>query len=125
MILRQYTVTLTDLGTYQVQVAAGDVASAKSIAINTLHEAVLPTPGLQITGRTTDAVAVLDEVQPERLFKVTATEVHDMEVRIAAPDRATAVLHARRIIDACGPLLDFDLVDSRIGDDIRAVEVAS
>lgn len=124
MILRQFTVTLTDLGTYQVHIAAGDETSAKAIAINALYEAVLPTPGLQITGRTTDAVALLDDPQPSRLFKVTATERHDLEVSIPAADRSMAILQARRIIDACGPLLDFDLADSRIDDDLKAVEVS-
>lgn len=125
MNLQQYTVTVTDFATYTVQVVAGDEKSAQSIAIDTLYESVLPTPGLRIGGRSTEAKAVLDDPQPSRMFKVTATEIHDMEARIPAEDRATAVLQARRIISACGPMLDFDLADSRIGDDIKAVEVVA
>lgn len=123
MNLRQYTVTLTDLATYTVQVAAGDEKSAQSIAIDTLYESAMPTPGLRIDSRSTEANVVLDDPQPSRLFKVTLTEIHDMEARIPAEDRATAILQARRIINACGPLLDFDLADSRIGDEIKAVEM--
>lgn len=124
MNLQQYTVTLADLGTYTIQVAAGDEKSAQSIAVDTLYESVLTAPGLRIGGRSTEAKAVLDDPQPSRLFKVTATEIHDMEAVIAAEDRATAILQARRIISACGPMLDFDLADSRIGDEIKAVEVS-
>jgi len=124
MNLQQYTVTLTDLATYTIQVVAGDETSALRIAIETLYESVLPTPGLRIGARSTEAKAVLDEPQPSRLFKVTATEIHDMEALIPAEDRATAILQARRIISACGPMLDFDLADSRVGDEIRAVEVS-
>lgn len=124
MNLQQYTVTLTDLGTYTLQVVAGDEQSAKNIAIDTLYESAQPTPGLNITSRATDAAVTVDEPQPSRRFKVTATEIHEMEATIPAEDRATAVLQARRIINACGPLLDFDLADSRIGDDIKAVEVS-
>lgn len=124
MTLQQYTVTLTDLGTYTLQVVAGDEKSAQSIAVDTLYESAQPTPGLNITSRTTDAVAAIDDPQPSRRFKVTASEIHEMEAVIPAEDRATAILHARRIIGACGPLFDFDLADSRIGEEIKAVEVS-
>lgn len=124
MTLQQYAVTLSDLGVYTLRVVAGDEQSAKNIAIETLYEAAQPTPGLSITSRATDAVVSIDEPQPSRRFKVTATEVHQMEAVIPAEDRITAILQARRIIGACGPLLDFDLADSRIGDDIKAVEVS-
>lgn len=123
MNLQQYTVTLTDLGTYTVKVAAVDQKSAESIAIDTLYESAMPTPGLSISARTTDATVVLDDPQPSRLFKVTVSEVHDMEACIHAEDRATAILHARRNIRASGPMLDFDLADCRLGDEIKAVEV--
>jgi len=124
MSLQQFTVTLTDLGTYTLQVVAGDEKSAQAIAVETLYEAAAPTPGLSIGNRITDAVAVLDEPQPSRRFKVTVTEAHDMEAVIPAEDRATAILQARRIIGACGPLMDFDLADCRIGDEIKAVPVS-
>lgn len=123
MSLQQYTVTLTDLGTYTLQVVAGDEKSAQAIAVDTLYEAAAPTPGLSVRNRTTDAVAVLDDPQPSRRFKVTVTEAHDMEAVIPAEDRATAILQARRIIGACGPLMDFDLADCRRGE-INAVEVS-
>lgn len=125
MTLQQYTVTLTDLGTYQVHVVAADERTARAIAIDTLHEAVEPTPGLNITGRMTDAAAVVDTPQPSRRFKVTVTESHLLEALIPADDRATAVLQARRILSGCGPLNDFDLVDCRQSDEITAVEVVS
>lgn len=124
MTLQQYTITLSDLGVYTLKVVAGDEQSAKNIAIETLYESAQPTPGLSITSRATDAVASVDEPQPSRRFKVTATEIHDMEAVIPAEDRSTAILQARRIIGACGPLMDFDLADSRIGDEIKAVEVS-
>lgn len=124
MSLQQYTVTRTDLGTYTVQVVANDEKSAQSIVIDTLHEAVLPTPGLRIDARSTEAKAHLDNPQPNRVFKVTVSEIHDMEALIPAEDRSTAILQARRIISASGPMLDFDLADCRLGDDIRAVEVS-
>lgn len=123
MSFQQYTVTLTDLGTYTLQVVAGDEKSAQAIAVDTLYEAAAPTPGLSVRNRTTDAVAILDEPQPSRRFKVTVTEAHDMEAVIPAEDRATAILQARRII-GCGPLMDFDLADCRISDEIKAVLVS-
>lgn len=122
MNLQQYTVTLTDLGTYTLQVVAGDEKSAQAIAIDTLYESAMPSPGLTIASRATDATVVLDDPQPSRLFKVTVSEVHDMEAIIPAEDRATAILQARRIMGACGPLVDFDLADCRLGE-ITAVEV--
>ncbi len=124
MTLQQYSVTLSDLGVYTLKVVAGDEQSAKNIAIETLYESAQPTPGLNITSRATDAVASVDEPQPSRRFKVTVTEIHDMEAIIPAEDRSTAILQARRIIGACGPLFDFDLADSRISDEIKAVEVS-
>lgn len=124
MSMQQYTVTLSDLGVYTLKVVAGDENSAKRIAINTLYESAQPSPGLSITSRATDAAVSLDCPQPSRTFKVTATEIHEMEAIIPAEDRQTAILQARRIIDACGPMLDFDIADCRIGDDIRAVEVS-
>lgn len=123
MNLQQYTVTMTDLGTYTLKVAAVDQKSAESIAIDTLYESAMPTPGLSIASRTTDATVVLDDPQPSRLFKVTVSEVHDMEAFIPAEDRTTAILHAKRNISASGPMLDFDLADCRLGDEIKAVEV--
>lgn len=125
MSLQQYTVTLSDLGVYTLKVVAGDEQSAKNIAIETLYDSAQPAPGMNITSRATDAVASVDEQQPSSRFKVTALEVHEMEAVIPAEDRSTAILQARRIIGACGPLLDFDLVDSRIDDEIKAVEVAA
>lgn len=125
MTLQQYTVTLTDLGTYSLQVVAPNEAMARAIAIDTLVEAVLPTPGLTITGRTTDAEAALDEPQPSRRFKVTVTEAHILEALIPADDRGAAILQARRILSGCGPFNDFDLADCRLSDEIKAVEVVS
>lgn len=124
MSLQQYTVTLSDLGVYTLKVVAGDEQSAKNIAIETLYESAQPTPGLNITSRATDAVTAVDEQQPSRRFKVTATEIHEMEAIIPAEDRSTAILQARRILGACGPMLDFDIADCRIGDEIKAVEVS-
>jgi len=124
MNLQQYTVTLTDLGTYTLQVVASDEKSAQAIAVDTLYESAMPTPGLTIASRATDATVVLDDPQPSRLFKVTVSEIHDMEGRIPADDRATAILQAKRIIRASGPMLDFDLADCRLGDEIKAVEVS-
>jgi hypothetical protein len=44
---------------------------------------------------------------------------------LPANDRVTAICQARRLIGSCGPLMDFDLADSRIGDVITAEEVCS
>lgn len=123
MNLQQYTVTLTDLGTYTLKVAAADEKSAQAIAIDTLHDAAQPTPGLSIVSRTTDTIAVLDEPQPSRIFKVTLNQIHELQADLPAEDRASAILQARRIFGSCGPFLDFDLTDCRISDEISAVEV--
>ena len=57
MTAQLYTVTLTDLGTYRVTVAADTPAEAESIAKTVLFEEAALPPGMTIVKREVDATA--------------------------------------------------------------------
>lgn len=98
---RLFTVKLTDLGTYEVTVAADTAKDACSIAKGALYEeATQLPPGIVILKRETESNAVLAEHQPVRQYDVMASYTVDFSIRVPASDAAEAERHARRLYEA-------------------------
>lgn len=92
-----YTVTLTDLGTYTVTVAADTPDEAISVAKEVLHEeAFAPSDGLTIVKRETDAIAELAP-SPVQMYRVRATYKLDFSMTVPASSRDEAARHAKRL----------------------------
>lgn len=111
-----YTVTLTDLGTYTVTVAADTPGEAESIAKTILFEEAATFPaGLRIIKREADATAEPAVDVPVRQFRVDATYKIDFQMTVPAANREEAQRHARRLYDInCGPF-EFERTDERVG----------
>jgi hypothetical protein len=120
-----FTVTLTDLGTYTVTVAAETPAEAQSIAKGILfEEATTLAPGMSIIKREADAIAEPAKDLPIRQFRVTGTHSIVFSMTVPAANRQEAECHARRLYDEnCGPF-EFEHDDQRTGP-FTAREVAS
>lgn len=100
MSLNIYDVTLTDLGTYTVTVAAEDEGDAILIAKDVLHEEAMENypQGLVIVKRETEGVATLAETQPTKRFNVNATYSLKMTVpNVPAQYPQVAQRHAYRL----------------------------
>lgn len=93
-----YTVTLTDLATYSVVVAADSPKHAETVAKTLLFEESgdLP-PGLTCQKRETEAVADRAGEQPTRHYDVLATYSMEFFIRVPAANAEEAERHARRI----------------------------
>jgi hypothetical protein len=118
METKLYTVTLTDLGTYQLTVAADSVTEAQNIAKRVLcEEAQQPTAGLSIVKREVAATAELDEeaTANAKPYRAEATYSVDFEMVVPATNRDEAKCHARRLYaENCGPF-EFNITDEHIG----------
>lgn len=100
-----YSVTLTDLGTYTVTVAAHSPDEAKQLAKTVLYEEVprLPT-GVTIVKRETECAGVSEAAVPVRMFTVDGVYKVGFELVVPAASAAEAELHARRLYEHhCGP----------------------
>lgn len=96
-----YTVALTDLGSYEVTVAADTVAEAEFIAKDVLYEeAAKPTPGLKILKREVDAHAEPAAEQPLRSYRVRATYSLEFTIDVPAGNTEDALRHAQRMYGA-------------------------
>lgn len=104
-----YSVTLTDLGTYRVTVAADSASEAQRIAKSVLYEeATQLPPGTEILKRETEAVADIATEQPIRRFKVEGCYRIEFSLVVPAANGREAERHAQRIYsDNCGPF-EFD-----------------
>ena len=111
-----YTVTLTDLGTYQVTVAAASSSEATNIAKTILAEEATKLPaGMTITDRQIDAASEPATELPVKQYRVTATYSIDFEMTLPAQNRQEAERHAHRLyVENCGPF-EFDISDDRVG----------
>lgn len=110
-----YTVTLTDLGTYEVTVAADTPKEAEQIAKHILWEEAseLP-PDLRVVKRETEARAALAGELPIRTFRVCATYKLDFSLTVPATSREEAARHAKRLYEVnCGPF-EFDHEGDRV-----------
>lgn len=114
MSIKTFTVTLTDLGTYTIDVAAFDPEQAGSIAKQVLWEhAFTAVPGLSIKARETQTAPVLAELQPIAAYRVKFWQRVQHEMRLPANDRHEAVQRAEWLINDVGPL-EFDMIDERV-----------
>src|SRR4051812_48472814 len=114
MSIKTFSVTLTDLGTYTLDVAAFDEKQASAIARQVLHEpAFAVVTGLSIKARETQATAIIAEPQPERAYRVKFWQrvLHDM--RLSANDHREAAQRAEWLINDTGRL-EFDTIDERV-----------
>ena len=105
MSTQLYTVTVTDLGSYRITVAADSPSEAEGIARTVLFEEMtsLP-PEASIAKREAEAKAEVAEHQPIRLFRVTGTYEVEFYLTVPAASRAEAERHARRLYEQnCGP----------------------
>lgn len=111
-----FTVTLTDLATYRVTVAACSADEAKSIAKTVLTEEATTLPdGMSITKRETDATAEPAHDASLRPYRVHATYKLDFAMTVPAATASEAERHARRLYDEnCGPY-EFEVGDERVG----------
>ena len=114
MSIKSFSVTLTDLGTYTLNVVAFDAKQACDIAKQVLHEhAIAPVTGLSIKARETQGTAVLADPQPEHCYRVRFSQNIRHEMRLPAADRSQAIQHADWLIADAGPM-EFDMVDERV-----------
>ena len=120
-----HLVTLTDLGTYQVTVAADTPAEAESIAKTVLTEEATTLPaGMSIVTR--EATATVEPALDANTwhYRVNATYRLAFSMTVPATDRAEAELHARRLYENnCGPF-EFEHTGDDVGPFV-AREVAS
>ncbi len=98
MTAQLYTVTVTDLGTYRLTVAAASPKEAMSVAKTVLfEEAAQPPKGVTIVKRGFDATAELSADQPIRRFEVTGTYSLDLSLTVPAATAEEAQRHAQRL----------------------------
>jgi hypothetical protein len=114
MSIKTFKVTLTDLGTYTLDVAAFDEKQACDIAKQVLHEhAFAAVTGLSIKGRETQGTAVPADPQPAHTYRVRFSQNIQHEMRLPASDRHIAIQRADWLIADAGPL-EFDMIDERV-----------
>lgn len=116
MSYQSFTVILTDLATYRVNVTASSADEAKRIATTVLHEEATKLPeGMTITKRETDATAEPAEDASLRPYRVHGTYKLDFAMTLPAACARDAEVHARRLYDEnCGPY-EFEIGDERVG----------
>lgn len=120
-----FSVTITDLGEYELTVAAHDADEAGRIAQAVLFEEVTKLPkGMRIVKRDADTKAELKTDVPARQYDVDATYTVRFSIRVPANSSEEAQLHARRIYDAEPLPWEHGVCDDRIRWD-SAVEVRS
>lgn len=105
MSTKLHTVTLTDLATYRVIVAADHPSEAERIGKTILYEEITHLPaGAQIVKRDTEAVAEVAVEQPIRHFRVHGRYELEFSLVVPAATADEAERHAQRIYaDNCGP----------------------
>lgn len=95
-----FKVSLTDLGEYELTVAAFKAAEAESIAKAVLLDEATRLPaGMRVTAREVQAQADLAPEQPLRRFDVHGTYTIEFSIRVPATSAEDAKRHAARIYD--------------------------
>ena len=123
--LQLYTVTVRDLGTYSLSIAAQSETEAESIAKDVVHEDIdLANHGIHVLARDLEVETVLDEdaTANSRDFVVEGRWEVDFEITVPAMNMADAKRHAQRLYRECGPF-DFSCEQRTYG--WQAREVAS
>ncbi|MGD9828462.1 MAG: hypothetical protein AB7E70_21290 [Hyphomicrobiaceae bacterium] len=100
-----YTVTLTDLGTYTLTVAASTPREAESIAKSVLFEEWTQMPTRMTTvKREAEAKAEPVATPPVREFRVAGSYSIQFEIAVPASTASEAEQHAKRLYaENCGP----------------------
>ncbi len=116
MSYQRYTVTLTDLATFRLNVAAISPDEATRIAKTVLYEeATTPPSGMTIVKRETEANVELASDVAARTFRVDSTYRLDFSMTVPASDVFEAELHAKRLYEQnCGPY-EFENANERVG----------
>jgi len=93
-----FTVTITDLGPYKVNVAAGTLDEAQRIAKTIPFEEATRLPDtMSIVKRESEALAEPARDLPIRQFNVSATYKLDFAMTVPAGTRQEAAEHAKRL----------------------------
>lgn len=101
MSTQLYQVTLTDLGTYEVTVAADSPKDAAGIAKGVLYEeATQLPPGMRIVKREVEATADPTTEPPVRHYDVHGSYSIDFTIRVPAANAEEAERHARHLYEA-------------------------
>lgn len=96
-----FTVTLTDLGDYELTVAAHNADEASRIAETVLFEEVTKLPkGMRIVKRDVETKAELKTDVPVEQYDVDATYTVQFSIRVPANSPEEAQRHAQRIYAA-------------------------
>jgi len=122
--LQLYTVTVRDLGTYTLTIAAQSETEAESIAKDVMHEDVDVTRhGIHVLARDLEVEAVLDPdaTANSRDFVVEGRWEVDFEISVPALNMADAKRHAQRLYRESGPF-DFSCEQRTYGWQTREVQ---
>lgn len=122
-----YKVTLTDLGTYTLTVAADSEREAESIAKTVLSEDALNLPAdMKVVTREIAATAEVDGAATASAsqFLVRSSYAIDFELTVPGHDRAEAARHARRLYDEYYGPFEFTTGEPRLAPFV-ATEVQS
>ncbi|MBA4173394.1 MAG: hypothetical protein C0511_12305 [Hyphomicrobium sp.] len=116
MTTQLYTVTVTDLGSYRVTVAADTPREAENIAKTLLTEEATNLPaGTSIVSREVAATAEPATDLLVRRFQVSATYAIEFAMIVPGTDVRDAERHARRLYDEnCGPF-EFEMGEEHVG----------
>ncbi len=107
-----YLVTLTDLATHTLVVAADSPKEAENVARTALFEETRFPDGLKTLTRETSASAELAPDQPQRTFRIDGLFKQHFSLDVVAASRQEAEQHARRLYaEHCGPF-EFETGDS-------------
>ncbi|MEQ1710935.1 MAG: hypothetical protein ABL908_05990 [Hyphomicrobium sp.] len=109
MTTQLYTVTVTDLASYRLTVAADTPSEAKGIATTVLYEEALSLPmGMYVVKRETDATAEVASEQPVRKFAVHGVYQLGFSLPVPAANAGEAEQHARRIYEQHAGPFEFE-----------------
>ena len=101
MTAKLYTVTVSDLGTYQLNVAADSAEEAQTIAKGAVTDEATTLPdGMRIISRELEARAEIAVEQPIRTYQVAGTYSVEFSLTVPAASRGEAERHAKRLYEA-------------------------
>jgi hypothetical protein len=126
MSTQLYKVTLTDLGTYTLTVAADSEREAESIAKTVLSDALTLPTDMRVVTREIAAAAEVDSAATGSAtqFLVQSAYTIEFELTVPAQDRAEAARHARRLYDEYYGPFEFTTTAERVAPFV-ATEVQS
>ena len=123
--LQLYTVTVRDLGTYSLTVAAQSETEAESIAKDVMHEDIdLCGQGIHVLARDLEVEATVDtsETTDHREYLVEGCWEVDFEIPVPATNMAEAKRHAKRLYRESGGPFEFSCEQRTYGWQTREVQ---